>query len=80
MTDNAPMPPPAELQARFEIPIPYPGSENCRICGSTGYLSWTDPIGLAERIGPDTEEDELVPCGACQDVPGMESALPDPLP
>lgn len=76
-----PMPPLADLRARISLPIPYPGSEDCRVCGGTGWLSWTDPIGLAERLTADTEEDDVVPCGACQDgLPGMKSALPDPLP
>ncbi|WP_335986716.1 hypothetical protein [Glycomyces sp. MUSA5-2] len=92
MDDNpTPMPSHADLEALIGLPVPQPGSEDCLVCGGTGWLEWAmiEPVeesdlpgpDLAERVGLDSDPDDVVPCGACQEMPpGMEWALPDPLP
>lgn len=91
--DNESTPPPsrAELEAHIGLPVPYPGSEDCLVCGGTGWLEWAIiapfdesdfPVpGLAERITLKSNPDDVVPCGACQpgDHEEMQWALPDPL-
>ncbi|SDK50850.1 hypothetical protein SAMN05216298_0327 [Glycomyces sambucus] len=84
------MPSHAELEALIGLPVPYPGSEDCLVCAGTGWLEWAiiAPVeesdlpvpGPAERVTLNSDPDDVVPCGACQESsPDMEWALPNPL-